>query len=136
MHEIVPRLRDLGARHGVGRIVCMEDTIPELGYKERGVYESPASAVLYTAHRYLESIVLNKTERATKEMLERQWAEAVYRGDWYGSDRQEISEFCARFHEGVDGWVRLRLYKGNVTLLNADAPKSRLLAGADSVGAY
>jgi argininosuccinate synthase len=136
LDEIVMRLRNLGAEHAVGRVVCMEDTIPELGYKERGVYESPAAAILYTAHRYLESAVLNRTERMTKQMLEHRWADAVYRGDWYSAERREISELCERFHEAVEGRVRCRLYKGNVTLLDADAPKSRLLAAADSVGAY
>ncbi|MGE5631448.1 MAG: argininosuccinate synthase domain-containing protein [Caulobacteraceae bacterium] len=134
LDEIIIKCRELGAKHGIGRIISLEDTIPELGYKERGIYESPASVILSTAHQYLEGIILNKTERLIKADLDKKWSEIVYRGDWFGSDRKEISEFCKVFYEKTNGTVYLQLYKGSVWILNADVPNSLLIK--DSHGAY
>ena len=92
--------------------------------------------MICTAHQYLEGITLNKTERLIKAGLDQKWSEIVYRGDWFGSDRVEISAFCNTFNQKVDGVVQLQLYKGSVSILDADVPNSLVLKDEDSKGAY
>jgi len=134
LSEIIMRCREFGAAHGIGRIVIFEDTIPELGYKQRGVFESPASRILYAAHEYIEAVVFSKLERELKRDLDQKWAEIVYRGGWYDSNRLEISEFIAPLEAKVNGDVSLELFKGNVTILEANIPQMSPLGGTK--GAY
>ena len=134
--DIITECKNIGGKHAIGRIVSLEDTIPVLGYKERGVYESPASVILYTVHRYIEDIVLNKIERSIKRRLEEKWADVVYGGNWFDSERTQISEFCNIFHSKVSGKVSISLYKGSITILDAQISNSILLKTDESAGAY
>lgn len=132
--EIILKCRMLGALHGIGRIVVFEETIPELGYKERGVYESPASRLLYAAHEFVEGAVFCKLEREMKRGLDHKWAEIVYRGGWYDQNRVEMSDFAAIIEANVTGLVSLELYKGNVFVVDAEIPKMQRLGGME--GSY
>ncbi|SEM68130.1 argininosuccinate synthase [Syntrophus gentianae] len=127
LHEIIEQCAIIGAKHGVGRIVVFEDTIPELGYKERGVYESPASAILYAAHQFIEDAVLTLSERVLKRDMDQQWAEIVYRGGWYDANRRELSDLARSFHSKVSGEVTVEVFLGHVRVLNADIPNCKIL---------
>lgn len=136
LHQIIVRCSQLGAAHGVGRIIGFEDTIPELGYKEMGIYESPASEIIYTLHRFIESAVLTQTERKIKRNMEQEWGEIVYRGGWFDTNRKELSELAKSSQTKVCGRVIGRLFKGHVMIGSSDIPGNRLIAQSNSSGAY
>jgi len=126
LDKIVARCLEIGNNNGVGRIGVFEDTIPELGYKQFGIFESSPSEILYCAHRFIEAAVFNKLEREIKRQLDHQWAEIIYRGGWFDRDRKEISAFCDHFEKKVNGKVVLKVYKGNVSVKQAQIPGCRL----------
>lgn len=127
LHELIERCAEIGAKHGVGRIVVFEDTIPELGYKERGVYESPASTILYTAHQFIEDAVLTLSERKLKRDMDQRWAEIVYRGGWFDADRRELSDLARGNQSKVSGEVTVEVFLGHVRIMNASIPNCRIL---------
>lgn len=133
LDEIIGQCGKVGGKHGVGRIVIFEDTIPELGYKERGVFESPASTVIYTAHRFIEDAVLTHAERVLKRDIDQQWAEIVYRGGWFDANRHELSAVAHGFQSRVSGDVSVEVFLGHVRVTNAVIPDCRPL-GPQSVG--
>ncbi|MFI8102751.1 argininosuccinate synthase [Streptomyces sp. NPDC086023] len=112
--ELVSRLNELGGAHGVGRIDIMENRL--VGFKVRGVYEAPAAAVLYEAHRELENLVLESDLFHYKELVSRKYAELVYEAKWFGGLRQSLDAFFDHVQERVSGEVSVRLYKGSVTV--------------------
>lgn len=134
--EVVRACRDRGAAHGIGRVVVFEDTIPELGYKERGIYEAPAAKILALAHAYLEGACLNKQERSIFRSLRNQWAEVVYRGDWHLAERQELAQVALQMNKSLTGDVQVRLYKGGASVAAADIPRTLLIPPKSVVGAY
>ncbi|OPY88521.1 MAG: Argininosuccinate synthase [Syntrophus sp. PtaU1.Bin208] len=127
LQEIIEQCATIGAKHGVGRIVIFEDTIPELGYKERGVFESPASTILYTAHQFIEDAVLSLSERKLKRDMDQKWAEIVYRGGWYDADRRELSELSRGFQSKVSGEVTVEVFLGHARVVNAVIPNCKIL---------
>lgn len=127
LHELIEQCALTGAKHGVGRIDIFEDTIPELGYKERGVFESPASEILYTAHQFIEGAVLNLAERKLKRDMDQRWAEIVYRGGWFDADRRELSALGSGLQSKVSGEVTIEAYLGHVRIVEADIPDCRVL---------
>jgi argininosuccinate synthase len=136
LHEVVLRCRSVGARHGVGRICVFEDTVPELGYKERSIYESPASVLLHRAHGYIEDAVLTKTERELVRTLRHRWAELVYRGDWYTAGRVEIARNVLTYAPRVSGEVTLKLFKASLRVGDASIPQSLVPKPGALRGAY
>ena len=136
LDDIVRTCRDRGAAHGVGRVTVFEDTIPELGYKERGVYESPAATILALAHSYLEGACLTKQERIAFRAIRHRWAEVVYRGEWHTSDRRELASLASRLNENLTGDVQVRLYKGRASVAAAVIPGTLLIAPKSLAGAY
>lgn len=136
LDEIITKLSKLGGLHGVGRIVGFEDTIPELGYKEMGIYESPASRMIYALHRHIEAAVLNQTERKYKRQMEQEWAEIVYRGGWFDSNRRELSAISDRYQTRVSGKVNAKVFKGHVLIGSADIPGNLLIQSGQSRSAY
>jgi argininosuccinate synthase len=136
LHELVATCRTLGATHGVGRICMFEDTVPELGYKERSIFESPASAILYAGHRYIEAAVLNHAERELIRDLRHQWARLVYRGSWFTSERTNLAAVAAPFHERIAGTVDVSLWKGNILIGDAVIPNSVMLTPGVLAGTY
>lgn len=136
LHDIVISCRDLGAEHGIGRICVFEDTVPELGYKERSLFESPASAILYAAHQYLESAVLGKAERELMRNLRHEWAELVYRGFWKTAERTELATLAEPLQSKVTGAVTLKLFKGTVAIGDADIPDALMITPGQLAGTY
>jgi argininosuccinate synthase len=109
---LVEALNDIAARHGVGRIDLVENRL--VGMKSRGVYETPGGTLLYTAHRELESLCLDRDTAHYKEQIALRYAELVYFGKWYHTLREALQAFISQTQETVSGWVKLKLYKGTV----------------------
>jgi argininosuccinate synthase len=119
---LVGRLNDIGAKHGIGRVDLVENRL--VGVKSRGIYETPGGTLLNTAHRELESICLDRDTSHYKAQLAERYAELIYFGKWFTPLREAMQAFITSTQETVTGWVRLRLYKGNVTVLGRFSPYS------------
>jgi argininosuccinate synthase len=85
-----------------------------VGMKSRGVYETPGGTILYKAHEILETITLDRDTAHLKEQLSVRFAELVYNGQWFTPLREALSAFVDKTQEPVTGWVKLKLYKGNI----------------------
>lgn len=110
--ELIKTLNEIGGRHGVGRTDMMEDRV--LGLKARENYEHPAATILITAHRDLEKLVLSRRELKFKRFVEEEWAEVVYYGLINDPIFDALNAFIDKTQERVTGWVKIRLFKGNV----------------------
>ncbi len=119
---LLTRLNRLGGEHGVGRVDLVENRF--VGMKSRGVYETPGGTILHAARRALESLTLDREVLHLRDSLVPRYAEMIYYGFWYSPERdalQGLMDDCAR---DVTGTVRLKLYKGNVTVLGRRSPRS------------
>jgi argininosuccinate synthase len=113
---ILNALNDIGGRHGVGRIDLVEDRL--VGMKSRGVYETPGGTLLYTAHSELEQLILDRRTLAAKDLIAPKYADLVYEGRWWTTEREAYDAFVDVTQERVTGGVTLRLYKGTVTIVS------------------
>lgn len=114
--ELVPlleRLNQIGGRHGVGRVDMVENRL--VGMKSRGVYETPGGTILYTAHRELESIVLDRDTLRAKDRISIEYADLVYDGRWFTPLRAHYDAFVRSTQVNVTGEVRVKLYKGQAS---------------------
>ena len=121
-YQIIEKLNELGAKHGVGRVDLVENRL--VGMKSRGVYETPGGTILYEAHRELESLCLDRDTSHFKEQIGVRYAELVYDGKWYTSLRESLQAFIDKTQDNVTGWVKLKLYKGNVIVVGRYSPYS------------
>jgi argininosuccinate synthase len=119
---LMQRLNALGSKHAVGRIDLVENRL--VGMKSRGVYETPGGTILYTAHRELESICLDKDTLHYKQQIGLRYAELVYDGKWFSSLREAFDGFVLVTQRHVTGSVRLKLYKGNIITVGRRSPYS------------
>jgi argininosuccinate synthase len=119
---LVSALNKLGGKHGIGRIDLVENRL--VGMKSRGVYETPGGTILYRAHEGLEQLCLDKQTLQYKQMIALKYSELVYNGQWYTPLRQALDAFVAVTQRHVAGTVRLKLYKGNVTIVGRKSPYS------------
>jgi argininosuccinate synthase len=120
--EIFLRLNRLGGEHAIGRVDIVENRL--VGMKSRGVYETPAGTIIRRAHQALESICLDKHTMHYKDFIAVKYAELVYNGMWYSRLREALDAFVQVSQERVSGVVRLKLYKGNVTISGRKSPYS------------
>jgi argininosuccinate synthase len=120
--ELLTQLNELGGAHGVGRVDLVENRL--VGVKSRGVYETPGGTVLYTAHRALESICLDRETLHYKDVIAQRYAELVYYGQWFTPLREALDAFVRQTQETVTGTVRLKLYKGSCTVVGRKSPYS------------
>jgi argininosuccinate synthase len=120
--ELLTRLNELGGAHGVGRADLVENRL--VGVKSRGVYETPGGTILYTAHRALESICLDRETLHYKDVVAQRYAELVYYGQWFTPLREALDAFVRQTQETVTGTVRLKLYKGSCTVVGRKSPHS------------
>ncbi|HEV2388654.1 MAG TPA: argininosuccinate synthase [Candidatus Acidoferrales bacterium] len=120
--ELVERLNELAAAHGVGRTDIVENRL--VGMKSRGAYETPGGTLLVTAHRELESICLDRETAHLSQQLAVRYAELVYYGMWFTPLRESLDAFFSQAQRMVTGTVRLRLYKGNVVVVARKSPYS------------
>jgi len=120
--ELLTHLNEVGGAHGVGRTDLVENRL--VGMKSRGVYETPGGTILYTAHQGLEQICLDRDTLHYKEQVAVRYAELVYYGLWFTPLREALSAFVAKTQERVTGTVRVKLYKGNCTVVGRKSPFS------------
>ena len=125
--ELVRKLNYIGGKHGVGRIDHIEDRL--VGIKSREVYECPAAVLLIEAHRELEKLVLTRHEVWFKQSIDKEWANLVYTGLWNDPLKDELDAFITKSQEHVTGEVKLKVYKGNVTIVGRSSPLSLYDAG-------
>ncbi|MBX3059755.1 MAG: argininosuccinate synthase [Anaerolineae bacterium] len=119
---IIEKLNELGAKHGIGRIDLVENRL--VGMKSHGVYETPGGTILYAAHHELETLCLDRDTMHYKEQQAVRYAELVYDGKWYTFLREAMQAFVDKTQETVTGWVKLKLYKGNVIVNGRYSPHS------------
>lgn len=121
-YEIVALLNEIGGRNGVGQIDMIENRL--LGMKSRGVYEAPGMTVLYTAHRVLEQLTLDRDLMHLRDRLSPEVAEMVYYGFWYHAKMEALMAFNRQAQQPVTGEVSLNLYKGNILVSGRTSPNS------------
>ncbi len=119
---LLQRLNTLGGENGVGRDDIVENRF--VGMKSRGVYETPGGTVLLKARRAMESITLDRGAAHLKDEIMPRYAEAVYNGFWFSPEREMMQAAIDKASENVSGRVRLKLYKGNVTVTGRKSPVS------------
>jgi argininosuccinate synthase len=119
---LLARLNDLGGEHGIGRVDLVENRY--VGLKSRGVYETPGGTIIRAAHMAVESLTLDREVMHLRNSLMPRYAELVYYGYWYAPERQVLQKLIDEAQQPVTGTARLKLYKGNVTVVGRQAPKS------------
>ena len=113
--DLIAELNAIGGRHGVGRIDLVEDRM--VGMKSRGVYETPGGTLLYAAHSELEQLVLDRRTLAAKDLVAPRYADIVYEGRWWTTEREAYDAFVDVTQQRVTGSVALRLYKGAAAVI-------------------
>jgi argininosuccinate synthase len=119
---LLTRLNELGGKHGIGRLDLVENRY--VGMKSRGVYETPGGTILLAAHRGIESLCLDRGAAHLKDELMPRYAELIYNGFWFSPERAMLQALIDNSQENVEGVVRLKLYKGSVTVVGRKSPKS------------
>lgn len=119
---LLTKLNELGKANGIGRLDLVENRF--VGMKSRGIYETPGGTILLTAHRGIESITLDREAAHLKDSLMPRYAELVYYGFWFAPEREMLQALADKSQEFVTGTVRLKLYKGNVTVTGRESPYS------------
>jgi argininosuccinate synthase len=112
--ELLTALNQIGGRNGVGVIDLVEDRL--VGMKSRGVYETPGGSLLYSAHSELEQLVLDRRTLAAKDLIAPRYADLVYEGRWWTTEREAYDAFVDVTQERVTGTVSLKLYKGGIAV--------------------
>jgi argininosuccinate synthase len=120
--ELLTRLNDLGARHGVGRVDLVENRL--VGMKSHGVYETPGGTILKVAHQGLEQLTLDRDTLHYKDVIAHRYAELVYNGQWYTPLREALDAFVKVTQRSVSGESRIKLYKGSAALVGRRAEHS------------
>ncbi|MFO7841488.1 MAG: argininosuccinate synthase [Fidelibacterota bacterium] len=115
---ILEALNETAGRHGVGRTDMVEDRI--VGIKSREIYEAPAAWTLLHAHKELEAAVLDRETLAFKEVVSQKYAQLVYQGLWFTRLRKSLDAFIDKTQEHVTGTIKLKLFKGNITVASRD----------------
>ena len=119
---ILTQLNELGKANGIGRLDLVENRF--VGMKSRGVYETPGGTILHAAHRGIESITLDRGAGHLKDELMPKYAELVYYGFWFSPEREMLQALIDKSQEYVTGTVRMKLYKGNATVVGRSSPYS------------
>lgn len=119
---MLERLNQLGGKHGIGRLDLVENRY--VGMKSRGCYETPGGTILLKAHRAIESITLDREVAHLKDDLMPRYATVIYNGYWWSPERLALQALIDQTQVHVNGWVRLKLYKGNVYTVARDSADS------------
>jgi argininosuccinate synthase len=135
---LLAKLNDLGRVHGIGRLDLVENRF--VGMKSRGMYETPGGTIYHLAHRGIEQLTLDRGAAHLKDELAIRYAELVYNGFWFSPEREMIQAAVDHSQEKVTGTVRLKLYKGNVSVVGRKSPHSlyseKVVTFEDDQGAY
>ena len=138
-HELLATLNQLGGKHGIGRLDLVENRY--VGMKSRGCYETPGGTILLRAHRAIESITLDREVAHLKDDLMPRYASMIYNGYWWAPERLALQALIDQTQTTVNGWVRIKLYKGNVIVVSRDSKTDSLFDPTiatfeDDAGAY
>ena len=120
--NLLAKLNELGGKHGIGRLDIVENRF--VGMKSRGIYETPGGTILLKAHRGIESITLDRGAAHTKDEIMPRYAELIYNGFWFSPEREMLQALIDKSQENVSGLVRLKLYKGSVSVTGRKSPNS------------
>jgi len=120
--DLLTTLNKIGGRHGVGVIDLVEDRL--VGMKSRGIYETPGGSLLYSAHSELEQIVLDRRTLAAKDVIAPRYADLVYEGRWWTTEREAYDAFVQVTQERITGTVSLKLYKGSIIVAGRSSEHS------------
>ena len=135
---LLATLNEFGRRNGIGRLDLVENRF--VGMKSRGIYETPGGTILHAAHRGIESITLDREAAHLKDSLMPRYATLLYNGFWFSPERRMLQALIDESQGAVTGQVRLRLYKGNATVVGRESPMSlydsRVVTFEDDRGAY
>ncbi len=119
---LLATLNTLGGKHGIGRLDLVENRY--VGMKSRGVYETPGGTILHAAHRAIESITLDREVMHLRDSFISRYAEMVYYGYWFAPEREMLQVAIDEAQKNVTGTVRLKLYKGNVSIAGRKSDKT------------
>ena len=119
---LLAELNVLGGANGIGRLDLVENRF--VGMKNRGIYETPGGTILLAAHRGVESITLDRGAAHLKDELMPRYAELIYNGFWFSPEREMLQAAIDKSQQHVSGTVRVRLYKGNATVVGRESPES------------
>ncbi len=117
--QVLTRLNELGGKHGIGRLDLVENRY--VGMKSRGCYETPGGTIMLKAHRAIESITLDREVAHLKDDLMPRYASLIYNGYWWSPERKALQVLIDHTQQKVNGWVRIKLYKGNVIVVARDS---------------
>ncbi len=120
--SLLEHLNEIGGANGIGRVDMVENRF--VGMKSRGVYETPGGTILHAAHRALESITMDREVMFLRDSLVPEYARCIYNGFWFSPEREMLQGMIDQTQEEVSGRVRLKLYKGNVTVLGRRSDQS------------
>ena len=136
-HELLAKLNSIAGKHGVGRLDLVENRF--VGMKSRGIYETPGGTILINARKAIESITLDKGEAHLKDEIMPKYAETIYNGFWFSSERIAMQRLIDSTQKKVNGEVKLKVFKGNVIILGRKSNNSlydNSLVSFDEVGDY
>ena len=120
--ELIQKLNEAAGSHGVGRIDMVENRL--VGIKSREIYEAPAAVTLLKAHRALEALVLSKPQVNFKQRVSQEYADLIYNGLWFSHHREDLAAYVDSTQRYVTGDVRVKLFKGSVTVTGRRSPYS------------
>lgn len=120
--QVMEKLNELGGKHGIGRVDMVENRF--VGMKSRGVYETPGGTILFTAHRKMESITMDREVMNLRDSLITRYSTLVYNGFWFAPERLALQALVTESQKNVTGTVRVKLYKGNVIGAGVKSPVS------------
>ena len=137
--QVLAKLNQLGGKHGIGRLDLVENRY--VGMKSRGCYETPGGTIMLKAHRAIESITLDREVAHLKDDLMPRYASMIYNGYWWSPERRALQTLIDHTQQSVNGWVRVKLYKGNVIVVGRDSKTDSLFDPTiatfeDDKGAY
>ncbi len=138
-HELLAELNRLGGKHGIGRLDLVENRY--VGMKSRGCYETPGGTIMLRAHRAIESLTLDREVAHLKDDLMPRYASLIYNGYWWSPERVALQTLIDHTQKSVNGFVRIKLYKGNVIVVGRDSKTDSLFDPTiatfeDDAGAY
>ncbi|NET58360.1 MAG: argininosuccinate synthase [Symploca sp. SIO2E6] len=119
---LISQLNELAGNHGIGRVDMLENRL--VGIKSREIYEAPALLVLLNAHRDLESLTLTADVTQYKRCMEETYSQVIYKGLWYSPLKEALDAFIQKTQERVSGTVRVKLFKGNATIVGRQSENS------------
>lgn len=135
---LLEKLNALGGANGIGRVDMVENRF--VGMKSRGVYETPGGTILYAAHRAVESLTMDREVMLQRDQLSPKIAQLIYNGFWFAPEMEALTAFIDKSQENVTGTARVRLYKGNCTVVGRRAEKTlydpKIATFEEDEGAY